>query len=152
MHAHSRSRARDGMTLVEVVMAMTIMVVGLFTVFDSLVTSQHVNDRATNQALAYQEIQAQIETVQYLPFVTVAQDFKGLSFAVKGLRVAVGSPSVGTVTNLANPNPEDTTLAPNPNLFPANATKLPLRFRAHWVDAEGDAIVEVVYILVYRGI
>ncbi|MBA3936185.1 MAG: prepilin-type N-terminal cleavage/methylation domain-containing protein, partial [Planctomycetes bacterium] len=55
----STIRMRSGLSLIEVMIAMTILVVGLGTQFDSLVTSHRATDRGKNQALAYQEIQAQ---------------------------------------------------------------------------------------------
>ena len=92
--------SRSGMTLIEVMIAMVILVVGLSALFDSMVTSKRVNDRATNQAKAYEEIQAQIEALQYMPFDTVRREFKGIAFNVKGLTPQTGAVTCGTVTKL----------------------------------------------------
>ena len=71
---NSQSVSRSALSLVEVMIAMVILVIGLSTLFDSMVTSKRVNDRATNQAKAYEEIQAQIESLQYLDGVSFSTD------------------------------------------------------------------------------
>jgi prepilin-type N-terminal cleavage/methylation domain-containing protein len=141
----------QGLTLIEVMIAMVILVIGISTLFDSMVTSKRVNDRATNQAKAYEEIQAQIETFQYMPFASARDYFKGISFDVPGLNPPSGVFSCGTVTKLDNPNPYDTTMSPNPNRFPASAQVLPLRFRVTWEDEQGVATVETTYVMATRG-
>jgi len=149
MKPHSISRS--GMSLIEVMIAMVILAIGLSTLFDSMITSKRVNDRATNQAKAYEEIQAQIETIQYMPFDSVRRDFKGIAFDVLGLRIPDGAVTCGTVTNFANSNPDDTAIAPNPNKFKLSDQVLPLRFRVAWVDENGPASVETVYVVTNRG-
>jgi Tfp pilus assembly protein PilV len=153
---------RSGMTLIETVIAMSVLVVGTLSVFDSLLTARKVNDRATNTALAYQEIQAQIETMQNMPYVDVWQKFSGIGFQVAGLQAQKTTTAaglvkfdnrlpVGTVTRLSNANFYDTS-ATNPNAFDTSNTYLPLRFRVEWKDDLGDTAVEIIYVLVYRGI
>jgi prepilin-type N-terminal cleavage/methylation domain-containing protein len=142
---------RSGLSLVEVMISMVILAIGLSTLFDSMITSKRVNDRATNQAKAYEEIQAQIETLQYMPFASIQRDFKGIAFDVEGLRVPEGAVTCGTVTKFSNPNPDDTSLAPNPNKFELTDQVLPLRFRVAWVDENGPAWVETVYVVTNRG-
>lgn len=146
------NRARSGLTLVETVIALVIVVIGVITTFDALLTSKKTHERATNQALAYQEIQAQIETLQYMPFVTIRQSFKGIGFDVRGLRPPAGRTSCGTVTRLANPDPYSQTMSPNPNVFGQTDNTLPLRIRVEWEDSSGPASVEVAYVLAYRGL
>ena len=143
--------SRSGLTLVEVMIAMVILVIGLSALFDSMVTSKRVNDRATNQAKAYEEIQAQIETLQYMPFDSVRRDFKGIAFDVKGLAPQTGAITCGTVTKLSNADPNSTVLAPNPNKFVTLDNVLPLRFRVAWTDEQGPAAVETVYVVTSRG-
>jgi Tfp pilus assembly protein PilV len=142
---------RTGLTLIEIMIAMVILIVGLSTLFDGMVTSKRVNDRATNQAKAYEEIQAQIESLQYMPFESVRRDFKGIAFNVVGLSPQTGTFSVGTVTNLSNTNPNSTAMSPNPNKFPLSANTLPLRFRVAWQDEQGPASVETVFVITNRG-
>ena len=142
---------RSGMTLIEVMIAMVILVVGLSALFDSMVTSKRVNDRATNQAKAYEEIQAQIESLQYMPFDSVRRDFKGIAFDVKGLAPQTGAITCGTITKLLNANPNSTVIAPNPNKFLLTDNILPLRFRVAWTDDQGPASVETVYVVTNRG-
>jgi prepilin-type N-terminal cleavage/methylation domain-containing protein len=149
MNPHPTSRS--GLSLVEVMISMMILAIGLSTLFDSMITSKRVNDRATNQAKAYEEIQAQIETLQYMPFDSVRRDFKGIAFDVQGLRVPEGAVTCGTVTKFSNPNPNDTSTTPNPNKFLLSDQVLPLRFRVAWVDDNGPAWVETVYIVANRG-
>ena len=148
---HPPFRHRAATTLIETMIAMSVLVVGLMGVFSAFVTSKNVNERAQNQALAYQEIQAQIETVQYLPFISVLQNFKGYSFAVFGLRHSIANRSCGTVTRLANPDVYSVA-ATNPNRFPNTASSLPMRFRVEWADSQGPGAVEVVYVLTFRGL
>lgn len=143
--------SRSALSLVEVMIAMVILVVGLSTLFDSMMTSKRVNDRATYQAKAYEEIQAQIESLQYMPFDSVRRDFKGIAFAVKGLTPQAGAVTVGTITKLSNPAPDSTATAPNPNKFLLTDNVLPLRFRVAWIDEQGPASVETVYIVTNRG-
>lgn len=130
---------------------MVILVIGLSTLFDSMVTSKRVNDRATYQAKAYEEIQAQIESLQYMPYDSVRRDFKGISFSVKGLAPQTGAVTVGTITKLSNTTPDSTAIAPNPNRFTLTDNVLPLRFRVAWIDDQGPASVETVYIVTNRG-
>lgn len=149
MNPHPTSRS--GLSLVELMIAMMILAIGISTLFDSLMTSKRVNDRATNQAKAYEEIQAQIESIQYMPFETIRRNFKGIAFDVEGLRVPEGAVTCGTVTNFANPDPNDTSLIPNPNKFSPTAPTLPLRFRVAWVDENGPASVETIFVMTSRG-
>jgi prepilin-type N-terminal cleavage/methylation domain-containing protein len=142
---------RSGMTLIEVMIAMVILVIGLSALFDSMVTSKRVNDRATNQAKAYEEIQAQIESFQYMPFDSVRRDFKGVAFDVKGLAAQTGAITCGTISKLSNANPNSTVTAPNPNKFLATDNVLPLRFRVAWTDEQGPVAVETVYVVTNRG-
>lgn len=142
---------RSGLSLVEVMIAMVILAIGLSTLFDSMVTSNRVNDRATNQAKAYEEIQAQIESLQYMPFDSVRRDFKGIAFDVKGLAPRKGAVTCGTITKLSNPNPDDASTSPNPNKFLLTDNVLPLRFRVAWEDQQGVAWVETVYVVTNRG-
>jgi Tfp pilus assembly protein PilV len=155
MDQHPPTRSRHpltaGLSLVEVMIAMVILVIGLSTLFDSMVTSKRVNDRATNQAKAYEEIQAQIEALQYMPFDSIRRDFKGIAFDVKGLSPQTGAVTCGTITKLSNPNPNDTATAPNPNKFLLTDNVLPLRFRVAWLDDQGPASVETVYVVTNRG-
>ncbi len=153
------NQSRTGLTMIEVIIAMGVVVLGTFALFDALTTARRTDERARNTALAYQEIQAHIETIQYLPFLTMLNSFKGTSFKVPGLRPpnlpggAGTRPMCGTITKLTNTNVWDTTLGPtNPNKFVATDTKMPLRFRVEWQDSSGEAFVEVVYVLTYRGI
>ena len=151
LHPLFQSRSRSGLSLVEVMISMMILAIALSVLFDSMITSKRVNDRATNQAKAYEEIQAQIETLQYMPFEDVKRKFKGIAFDVQGLRIPAGAVTCGTVTKFSNPNPNDTTLAPNPNKFLMSEKVLPLRFRVAWVDENGPAWVETVYVITHRG-
>jgi type II secretory pathway pseudopilin PulG len=137
------------MTIVEVVLAMAILVMGLAAVFSSMLAARNVQVQTQNQALAYSEIQAQIETYQYLPFVGLQNNFKGAQFDVQGLKKVSGNPAVGTVTKAANNNVYDTTLVRN--TFNGD-TKLPLRFRCEWDEGGRSVTVEVIYVLTYRGI
>ncbi len=168
------SHSRTGLTIIETVIAMMVLVLGIFAVFDALVTSKKSNERATNNALALQEIQAQIETLQYLPFTSIKTSFRGIGFSVNGLKppdynrvgkngrlntlptLAYDLP-VGTVTRLANTNiysvpPAYAGSAVNPNAFLSDVDTLPLRFRVEWQDSMGPTWVELVYVLAYRGI
>jgi type II secretory pathway pseudopilin PulG len=140
---------RGGMSLVEVMLATAILAASLAVVFSSMLSARNVQSQTQNQALAYAEIQAQIETYQYLPFSGLQSSFKGAQFDVQGLRKCSGNPSVGTVTKASNSNVWDTTLTPNN--FNGD-TKLPLRFRCEWDEDNHKMSVEIIYVLTYRGI
>jgi hypothetical protein len=156
--ARPGTRSRSGLTLLETIIALSVLVIGMFALFDAQVTAQRTHERTANMGRAYQEIQAQIETVQYLPFATVRDSFKGASFSVAGLTPPFTSATerrsmCGTITKVANPDPYDPTLGPgNPNRFAPKDEQLPLRFRVEWVDNAGMAEVEVVYVLAFRGL
>jgi prepilin-type N-terminal cleavage/methylation domain-containing protein len=145
----SRSPARAGMSLIEVMIAMAILVAGMTATFSSMLTARNVQTLTQHQSLAYSEIQAQIETYQYLPFVGLQSSFKGAQFDVQGLRKADGRSSIGTVTRADNDSPYDTTLSRN--TFNGEA-KLPLRFRCEWDEGGRSVSVEVIFVLTYRGI
>jgi prepilin-type N-terminal cleavage/methylation domain-containing protein len=152
MTTHSVSPARAGVTLIETVVALMILSIGLSAVFSAMLAAKRTNDQATNRALAFQEIQAQIETYQFIPYRSIILNFKGTAFQVKGLTAPAGRTSVGTVSRLSNPDPYDTALSPNPNAFNSSETELPLRFRCEWDEGSGPLSVEVVYVVTYRGI
>ena len=149
-HSSPRISSRAGMTIIETMIAMAILGIGLTASFGSMINARKVNEHATNAALAYQEIQAQIETYQYLPFITLQRDFKGTGFAVKGLSPAAGRPCGGTITRVDNIDPYATT--PASNAFSSSDTKLPLRFRCEWDEGGSPMSIEIVYVVVYRGI
>lgn len=140
---------RAGVSLVEVIIALTVLMVGVFSLFDAMVTSQRITDRTTNQAKAYEAIQAQMEAIQYIPYQALKENFKGISFNVPGLRLSTGATSCGSVTKLTNATPE--VADPSLNNFAASDQSLPLRFRVRWVDQEGESTVEVVYVVANRG-
>jgi len=154
------------MSLMEVMVAVAILTTGLAAVFGSLLTARNFNRHSQNFALAYQEIQAQIETYQYLPFVGLQNDFKGAAFDVYGLRAPTGRSSVGTVTLTTNANINPSTLtgsdpyvtgypyaagSGNPN-NPGGRSMIPLRFRCEWDEDGVTTAAEVIYVLSYRGI
>lgn len=143
------SSTRSGMTLVEIIIALAILVVALSTLFDSMVTSKRITDRVTNQAKAYEQIQAQLEAIQYIPYQALKDNFKGIAFDVPGLRPGAGAVTCGTITKLSNTTPDDTT--PSLNNFVASDQSMPLRFRVRWVDQEGESTVETIYVVANRG-
>lgn len=144
---------RVGMSLIEVMIALAVLAMGFWAAFSAMFTAKRVDNAARDQAYAFQEIQAQIETYQYLPFISLQTNFKGASFDVRGLTPLPGAPSVGTVTKAANPDPDNTVLSPtNPNAFTSADSKLPLRFRCAWMEGGNPVAVEVIYVLTYRGI
>jgi type II secretory pathway pseudopilin PulG len=137
------------MTVVEVIIAFAVLVVGISSLMDAMVTSKRITDRATNQAKAYEQIQAQLEAIQYVPFQALKDNFKGIAFDVPGLRPGPGAVSCGTITKLSNPTPDAAT--PSLNNFAVSDLSLPLRFRVRWVDQEGESTVETVYVVANRG-
>lgn len=147
------ANTRSGMSLLEVMVALAVLAIGFGAAFSAMFMARKVDESARNSALAYQEIQAQIETFQYLPFISLQTAFKGASFDVRGLTPLSGAPAVGSVTKAANPDPDNTTLSPtNPNAFSSSDAKLPLRFRCSWLENGNPVSVEVYYVLTYRGI
>jgi type II secretory pathway pseudopilin PulG len=145
-------RARAAFTLLETMIAVGVLMIGLTAAFSGLLNARQVNQMVRDQSLAYQEIQAQIETYQYMPFKALQQSnaFKGARFDVKGLRAPNGRSSVGTVTKASNPNPYDTSAGANS--FSSSASKLPIRFRCEWDEGGVPMFAEIVFVYTYRGI
>jgi prepilin-type N-terminal cleavage/methylation domain-containing protein len=147
----STNHIRGGMTIIEVMIALAILIAGMTAVFSCMLTARNVQAQTQNQALAYSEIQAQIETYQYLPFVGLQSYFKGAQFDVQGLKKVSGRTSVGTVTRASNDDPTNAATALTRNTFNGDTT-LPLRFRCEWDEGGRSMSVEVIYVLSYRGI
>jgi prepilin-type N-terminal cleavage/methylation domain-containing protein len=150
MSTPSSSASRSGMSLIETMVAMVILSIGLTTAFTALLNARRVSQMSKDQALAYQEIQAQIETYQYLPFRSLQMTFKGGRFDVRGLLAPLNRSSVGTISNVYNPDPYSTTA--NINKFGNTDGMLPLRFRCEWMEGDSPMSAEVVYVFTYRGI
>ncbi len=143
----------SGLTLIEVMIALVVLSLGLTATFGGMNVARQTKVAAENYALALQEIQAQIETYQYLPFQSLQSDFKGASFSVKGLVAPTGYSSVGTITSIYNTTPYSTNVgAANTNTFGTSNSALPLRFKCVWDENGTVRSVEMVYVLVYRGL
>jgi Tfp pilus assembly protein PilV len=144
------SKASAGTTLIETLIAMSVLIIGLTSVFDCMITANRVNQRATNQARAYEEIQAQIETFQIVAFTDMRRSFKGYHFTVVGLIPPTGFVKTGSVTRadrlFTTANASVTT-----NEFGITETKMPIRFRVDWIDDQGPAFVEVAYVFTDRN-
>lgn len=152
-----------GMTLIEVMISLSIIVIGLTAAFDAMFSAQRLNDRTDNESKAHEAIRAQIEFYQYMPYGTLRATFKGATFDVAGLsppsQALVPSGTtwpastpipVGTVTRMRNPFVNDTSLTVN--TFGNIANVLPLRFTVRWRDLGGDASVQVDYVFSHRGV
>lgn len=127
------------MTFIEVMIAMTILLIGLMSVFTAMGTSSQVKDRARHQGMAVQAIQAQIERYQAMNFIDVSRAIpvapRSVGFEIPGMRIPAGATTAGTAQRLAT----------------STTTRLHLSFTVAWEDVQGPASLTIHYHHVDRG-
>ena len=74
---HRPTEGRGGFMIIDVLAALTILIVGLSAVVGSLVASQRVRDRNRDMALAYEAARGQMEEMRATPFRDVFAAFNG---------------------------------------------------------------------------
>ena len=140
-------RHRAGFSLIEVMIAMTILVVAVLATFSGIGKASTASNRANSSSLALDAIQTQMESYQTLPFSTVddvpraatspanfATPTNARGFTITGL-----SPYSGTVAGAVWREPDST------------SSLLHLVFQASWVDLEGPNCMRIHYYHVNRG-
>lgn len=127
------------MTFIEVMIAMTILLIGLMSVFTAMGTSSQVKDRANHQGRAVQAIQEQIERYQAMSFTEVARTIpvapSSVSFDVPGVPLASGVARAGEIRRELT----------------STSTRLHLTVTVTWEDIQGPASLTVHYHHVDRG-
>jgi type II secretory pathway pseudopilin PulG len=162
-HARRGGTTQLGMTLIELMISVGIIILGLTAAFEAMFSAQRHSQRTQHESLAHEAIRAQIEFYQYLPFITLRNNFKGATFDVAGILDAASYADmptgkswpgdrpvpIGTVTRTSNPHVNDTSLVVN--RFDNTASTLPLTFTVRWRDHSGDCQVRVDYVFTHRG-
>lgn len=117
---------------------MTILLIGVLSVFTAMGTSSQVKDRARHQGIAVQAIQERIETYQAMSFSEVARSVpaapNALGFPVAGLRTLPAA-QAGTIRRETD----------------STATRLHLTVTVTWEDIQGPGALTVHYHHVDRG-
>ena len=140
-------RHRVAFSLIEVMIAITVLVVAVLATFSGITKASAASNRANSSSLALDAIQAQMESYQTLPFSAVddlpvaaatpanfSTPSNAVGFAIAGLR-----PYTGTVPGAVWQEPDSTT------------SLLHLVFQVCWADLEGPNCMRIHYYHVNRG-
>ena len=138
---------QSGFSLMEVMIALTVLVVAVLATFSGIAKAHWAAERANASSLALDAIQAQMESYQTLPFATVddlplaatspanfATPANAVGYAIPGLQ-----PYSGTMAGAVWREPDSTT------------SLLHLVFQASWRDVEGPNCMRIHYYHVNRG-
>ncbi len=131
-------RTQLGMSILEVMVAMAVLLTGIFSLFGAMGFSSQIRHRAKAQGLAVEAIQAQIERLQAMSYSNVCASVPSSSvmeFDVPGLAPPTGQVDAGSIRQETD----------------SISTRLHLRFTVGWIDASGPAEVVVHYHHVNRG-
>lgn len=135
----SPNPSRLGLSLVEVMIAMAILVVGLMSLMGAMGTANEVKNRAKSSGLALTAAQAEIEQLQAQSFSDVSTLVplapSGLAFAVPGLRLQTGATNAGSVSRQAD----------------STANLIHLVVTLAWQDVQGPASISIHYYHANRG-
>lgn len=135
----ARRSAALGLSLIEVMVSLAILVVGVMSMMGAMATSNEVKNRARSQGLALEAIQAEIEKLQALSFNEIASKVpvtpSGLGFSVAGLQLQTGMTTAGSMTRLAD----------------STTSLLHLRFTVSWKDVQGPGTLQIDYYHTNRG-
>jgi len=131
--------SRQGFSLVEVMVAMTILVVGIMTLMGAMSTSNEVKNRAISQGLALEAVQAQIEKLQAMSFTQAAGAVprapSGIAFPVSGLVLRPEDGAAGSISLQTD----------------STGNLLHFTFSVNWVDVQGPVSYSVDLYLTNRG-
>ena len=137
MSLPSPLRFHAGMSLMEVMVAMTVLVTGVMSLFGAMGTANDVRNRTKYHGNALEALQAQIET-QLTQGISVAAQVplapSGTSFAVAGIPLQAGATNAGTVSRQAD----------------STSGLVHLTFTAAWQDAGGPTSLTLHYYLCAR--
>jgi prepilin-type N-terminal cleavage/methylation domain-containing protein len=128
------SRSRSGFTLIEVLIALSIIAIALSAYCSSIFGAQQTQNRSISQSRALEQIQKVIEQIQNTNYASVQTSWDGQSFTVPGLAPQAGRTTECTV-----------------NVISPQVNKIPLRITVSWLDIQGPASISVVYVHTNRG-
>lgn len=130
-------RLRAGMSLMEIMIAMAVLVTGVMSLFGAMGTANDVRNRSKYHGNALEALQAQIES-QLTQGISVAAQVplapSGTAFAIPGIPLQAGQTLAGTVSR----QPDSTT------------SLVHLTFSAAWQDAAGPTSLTLHYYLAAR--
>jgi prepilin-type N-terminal cleavage/methylation domain-containing protein len=133
------SHVSRGLSLVEVMVALSILVVGLMSVMGAMTTANEVKNRQRSQGLALEAVQAEIEKLQALSYNEVAAKIPlapvGITFPVSGLRLFSGDSMAGSITRQVD----------------SISNLQHLTFTVRWVDVQGPGSISIDYYHTNRG-
>ena len=104
----ARAGARGGFTIIEVVIAAMVVVVGLLGLLSAISSSLQLAVTSRETQIATSGIQREIETIRdaavaVTPFSNILTTYGGATFTVPGLTLMPGQTAQGTVTFLSEP-------------------------------------------------
>lgn len=131
--------SRSGFSLLEVMVAMAVLVVGLMSLMGAMTTANEVKNRSRSQGLALEAVQAEIEKIQALSFSevtgTVPLAPSGIAFPVRGLGLRTGDSAAGGISRQTD----------------STGNLLHLTFTINWVDMQGPGSLSIDYYHTNRG-
>jgi Tfp pilus assembly protein PilV len=134
---HRQPRSRAAMSLLEVMVAMVVLVIGVLSLFSAMGTANDVRTRTKYHGVALEALQAQIES-QLTQGVAVASAIplapNGTSFAIAGVPLQAGKSAAGTISRQAD----------------STSSLVHLTFTAAWQDAGGPSSLVLHYYLCAR--
>ncbi len=129
---------RQGLSLVEVMCCLTLLVTGLTSVFESMAMAQRTSQKAKYRNLALAAIQAQIEVFQAMDqtaFNTVVANGT-IAFPVEGLPGTGGSAPAGEIVPMT--------------VTGRTSQRTCLRFSVRWKEISGPDGISITYHYVPR--
>ena len=132
-------RSRPGMTLIEILIACTLLATGIFAGIGAIGNAHFNSQRRMNIDFAVAEIQNQIELMQAMADTALQASFAGSD------RIYFG---VGSLLAGADPNTPTGAKMPSPGVIDrvevvdGSLRRTCLRFAVSWVDQNGPAWVE----------
>jgi prepilin-type N-terminal cleavage/methylation domain-containing protein len=130
-------RTRAGMSLIEVMIALVVMVTGVMSLFGAMGTANDVRNRSRYHGNALEALQAQIES-QLTQGISVASQVpmapNGTAFAIAGIPVQPGQLTAGRISREAD----------------STSNLVHLTFTAAWQDSGGPTSLVLHYYLSAR--
>ncbi len=127
------------MSLIEVTMALSVLVLGSLSIFSAMSMSSQVKDRAHSHGLATEAIQGQIERLQAMNFTEIAKSVpmapSGQGFDVEGLLSQAGDVEAGRISREAD----------------STSTLMHVTVTVRWQNIQGPADLTIHYWHTNRG-
>lgn len=123
--------ASSGFTLLETVVAMSVLAIALMSILGSMVNAHNITKQAESEALALEEVENLIEWFQTIPYEDVLS-YNGQGFGVHPLEPPAGREVIQVgVTNIG--------------------TGYEMTFDVEWKDGAGWHQLRIVYFHIERG-